>query len=171
MPGVDMTSGVKGYFVSQSVDGLLSWLSSDLNPDQWKRRSQASRRLITLISVGWVLPYLRPSGACLDLGSRVSCSRLPPTRIAPHRGCVPSNGLSVPPSRVKRAMGTSRAMAPMQAAISRVIATTTWLACFPRAVKCRKRLHKRTWAFQPTGWMACGHCANRHGRWRLTLAG
>jgi hypothetical protein len=29
------------------------------------------RRLILLISVGWVPPYLRPSGACLCLGSSV----------------------------------------------------------------------------------------------------
>ena len=29
------------------------------------------RRLILLISVGWVPPDLRPSGACLTLGSRV----------------------------------------------------------------------------------------------------
>ena len=29
------------------------------------------RRLILLISVGWLPPYLRPSGACLTLGSRV----------------------------------------------------------------------------------------------------
>jgi hypothetical protein len=29
------------------------------------------RRLIRLLSVGWVPPYLHPSGACLALGSRV----------------------------------------------------------------------------------------------------
>ena len=29
------------------------------------------RRLILLISVGWVPPYLRPSGACLTLGSSI----------------------------------------------------------------------------------------------------
>ena len=29
------------------------------------------RRLILLISVGWVPPYLLPSGACLSLGSSV----------------------------------------------------------------------------------------------------
>ena len=29
------------------------------------------RRLILLISVGWVPPYLRPSGACLILGTSV----------------------------------------------------------------------------------------------------
>jgi hypothetical protein len=29
------------------------------------------RRLILLLSVGWVPPYVPPSGACLALGSRV----------------------------------------------------------------------------------------------------
>ena len=95
-----MTSGVKGYLVSQSVDGLFSVLCPDIYLDHWTRRSQSSRRLITLISVGWVPPYLRSSGAGLDLGTRVSCSRFTPARIAPHRGCLPSNGQNVPPGRV-----------------------------------------------------------------------
>jgi hypothetical protein len=29
------------------------------------------RRLILLISVGWLPPYLHPSGACLFLGTRM----------------------------------------------------------------------------------------------------
>jgi hypothetical protein len=29
------------------------------------------RRLILLISVGWLPPYLRPSGACLTRGTRM----------------------------------------------------------------------------------------------------
>src|SRR5262245_56187527 len=39
------------------------------------RRGGASktRRLILLISVGWVPPDLRPSGACLTLGSSILC--------------------------------------------------------------------------------------------------
>jgi hypothetical protein len=49
-----------------------------LYADHRKRGSQSSRRLITLISVGWVPPDLCPSGACLDLGTRASCSRLTP---------------------------------------------------------------------------------------------
>ena len=36
-----------------------------------KSRSQQERRLILLLSVGWVPPSLRPSGACLTLGSSV----------------------------------------------------------------------------------------------------
>ena len=50
-------------------------------------------------------------------------------------------------------MCTSRAMAQINAAISRAIATTPGLACVPRAVRCRKRVHKRTGAFHPI-WMA-----------------
>jgi hypothetical protein len=36
--------------------------------------------------VGWVPPDLCPSGTCLGLGTRVSCRRLTPTRVVPHRG-------------------------------------------------------------------------------------
>jgi hypothetical protein len=34
------------------------------------------RRLILLLSVGWVPPYLHPSGACLHLGTRVPVGSL-----------------------------------------------------------------------------------------------
>lgn len=55
--------------------------------------------------------------------------------------------------------------------MSRAIATTTWLACFPRAVRARNRLHHRTWAFHLMCWMGFGPCSKRTCRWRLTLAG
>src|SRR5215813_7400419 len=61
------------------------------------------RRLIVLISVDWVPPYLRPSGACLDLGTRVCCSLLTPSRVAPHRGCVSSDERSQSPEDGYRA--------------------------------------------------------------------
>src|ERR1043166_9361522 len=44
-----------------------------------------------LISVGWLPPYLRPSGACLALGTRVCFSLFTPSRITPNRGCVSSD--------------------------------------------------------------------------------
>jgi hypothetical protein len=50
------------------------------------------RRLILLLSVGWLPPYLHPSGACLALGTRVAYSLLTPPRVAPNRGCVSSDG-------------------------------------------------------------------------------
>jgi hypothetical protein len=37
---VAMTSGVKGYLVSKSIDGLFSFLSPDVYPDHGKRRRQ-----------------------------------------------------------------------------------------------------------------------------------
>src|SRR5215831_10436965 len=49
------------------------------------------RRLILLISVGWLPPYLCPSGACLALGTRVSCSLLTLSRATPNRGCASSD--------------------------------------------------------------------------------
>ena len=53
------------------VEGLHGRLS--FRPPEG--RSQSLRRLILLRSVGWLPPDLRPSGACLSLGSR-ACFRL-----------------------------------------------------------------------------------------------
>src|SRR2546426_11409991 len=47
------------------------------------------------------------------------------------------------------ASGTVRAIAQAKAAISRAMATTTWLTCFPRAVSWRYRLQRRTCALPP----------------------
>jgi len=143
-----------------------------LYADHRQRGSQSSRRLILRISVGWVPPDVYPSGAGLARGPRVSCRRFTRTRMAPHRGGLSSDGQRVPPEYgVSRAIGTSRARAQTKAAMFRAIATTTWLACFPRAVSCRNRVHKRTWAFQLLSWMAFGNSAKRHGSWRLPWAG
>ena len=51
-----------------------------------------TRRLIMLISVGWLPPYLYPSGACLNLGTRMPVGLLTPSRVTPHRGCASSDG-------------------------------------------------------------------------------
>src|SRR5437867_7776997 len=51
-----------------------------------------TRRLILLISVGWLPPSLSPSGACLGLGTRIF-NLFTPSRVTPHRGCIASNGL------------------------------------------------------------------------------
>jgi hypothetical protein len=47
-----------------------------------------TRRLILLISVDWVPPDWRPSGAGLDLGARVWFSLFTPPRVTPNRGCA-----------------------------------------------------------------------------------
>jgi hypothetical protein len=54
------------------------------------------RRLLLLLAVEWVPPSLRPSGAGLALGPRVSCSRFTPSRVAPHRGRASAAGRSTP---------------------------------------------------------------------------
>jgi hypothetical protein len=53
--------------------------------------ARTTRRLRTLLSVDWRPPYLCPSGTGLGLGPRVSCSRLTPTRVVPHRGYASSD--------------------------------------------------------------------------------
>src|SRR5215471_10187240 len=50
-----------------------------------------TRRLILLISVGWVPPYLLPSGACLTLGTRIPDGLVTLSRVTPNRGCASSN--------------------------------------------------------------------------------
>src|SRR5262249_32925757 len=50
-----------------------------------------TRRLITLISVGWLPPYLHPSGACLNLGTRGPVGLITAPRVTPNRGCVSSD--------------------------------------------------------------------------------
>src|SRR4029450_11137619 len=62
-------------------------------------------------------------------------------------------------------------MAHMNPINSRAMATTTWLACFPRAISLRYRLQSLTWAFQLISWIALGCFSSRSWRCRLTFAG
>ena len=64
--GVAMTSNVKGW---QQIflglhDVFCPWCIGGAGASK-------IRRLILLLSVGWLPPYLPPSGACLCLGSSV----------------------------------------------------------------------------------------------------
>ena len=54
--------------------------------------ASTTRRLITLLSVGWLPPYVHPSGACLILGTRIPFGLFTLSRVTPHRGCVSSDG-------------------------------------------------------------------------------
>src|SRR5215510_13145786 len=92
------------------------------------------RRLITLISVGWLPPYLHPSGACLMLGTSVPCGLVTLPRVAPNRGCASSEGrenlvgLWRQTSSRLYAFGvpaTCLAIAHIKALTSRAMATTT----------------------------------------------
>src|SRR5215510_13257535 len=78
-----MTSDVKGgeqlFYVCIRVFSLLSI---------GRAGASKTRRLITLLSVDWLPPYLHPSGACLILGTRVPVGLLTPPRVTPNRGCV-----------------------------------------------------------------------------------
>src|SRR5262249_30468142 len=71
-----------------------------------------TRRLITLISVGWRPLYWPPSGACLTLGTSMPGGLVTPSRVAPHRGCASADrpghpstwlvGLTVSPAPVEQ---------------------------------------------------------------------
>jgi hypothetical protein len=51
------------------------------------------------------------------------------------------------------------------------MATTTWVARWPRAITRRKRGHRRPGACQLMAWRGCGRFSSRRGRGRLTWAG
>jgi hypothetical protein len=92
-----------------------------------------TRRLITLRSMGWLPPDVRPSGACLTRGTSLPAGLFTPSRVAPHRGGA-SADRPWKPFRLflSGVTGTCLAMAPRKPASSRAMATTTWLAGFPR---------------------------------------
>src|SRR5262245_4685361 len=124
-----MTSDVKGWEQLFYVCILISLLLSLGGGGASKRR-----RLILLISVGWLPPYLHPSGACLILGTRVPCSLVTLPRVAPNRGCASSDGrenlvvLWLQTSSRLYAFGvtaTCFAIAHIKALNSRAMATTT----------------------------------------------
>jgi hypothetical protein len=83
--GVDMTSDVKGWEQLFYVCLIFSLLSIG------RAGASKTRRLITLISVGWLPPYLHPSEACLNRGTRVPVGLITPPRVTPNRGCVSSD--------------------------------------------------------------------------------
>jgi len=51
------------------------------------------------------------------------------------------------------------------------MAVTARLGCLPREVRRRKRLHRRSWAFQPMSWMGLGRPSIRRWICSETLAG
>src|SRR4030095_1654538 len=72
-PGVDMTSDVKGWVAIRSTcSSLLAVLLELLSSG--RGGASKRRRLVLLLSVGWLPPSVRPSGAGLALGTRVSGS-------------------------------------------------------------------------------------------------
>src|SRR5262245_19554573 len=66
MPSVAMTSNVKSWEQLFSRHHNMFWPRGIGRGGASKRR-----RLILLLSVGWLPPFLPPSGACLALGSSI----------------------------------------------------------------------------------------------------
>ena len=103
--------------------------------------------------MGGLPPDGHPSGAGLTRGTRRPTGLVTPSRVAPHRGGASSQRRGQPAAwwvqwRLRwtyGVTGTCWAMAPRKPASARAMATTTWLACGPRASRRRKRLHRRTW--------------------------
>src|SRR6185295_11706589 len=124
--------------------------SSLFSPLRMKRGGASKRRrLILLLSVGWVPPSLHPSGACLNRGTSVPVGSLnaaegytkPGLRLL---SCTLGNLRNV--SRTKKpshpwsvglycVIGTSLAMAHTKPTSSRAMATVTTFACLPLATR------------------------------------
>jgi hypothetical protein len=100
--GVDMTSDVKGWPPIFYIFFIPSTFVSG------RDGARKTRRLILLLSVDWLPPSLRPSGAGLALGTRVCFSLFTPSRATPNRGCVSSDGRRFPRSRILQQSGRRR---------------------------------------------------------------
>ena len=119
-------------------------------PGPAPRWSQSHRRLILLRSVDWVPPDWEPSTRLPR--SRDEDRPEPPLNV--DEGCAENRSCTPAPTRdlVDDAyvlIETSFAIAHMNAISSRAMAVTATFGCLPRATRRRKRLHKRTCAFQP----------------------
>ena len=140
-PGVDMTSNVK------SCEQIFSELHDVFCPRCIGRAGASKkRRLILLLAVGWLPPYLHPPSACLCLGSSillkppnaVEGTTKPGLRLFRYTlGNLLSSGLNRDRSRPYGVTETSWAMAHRNPASSRAMATVTTLACLPRATSRR----------------------------------
>lgn len=146
--GLDLTADVKGWEQLFYVRSRVFFLWSI-----GRAGASKTRRLITLLSVGWVPPSVRPSGACLILGTSRPVGLITPPRVPPPRGGAsaerrwdPLKLLSI--HRALYAVGGTGicwAMAHMKPTSSRAMATTTCLPCLPVAISWRYRLQSRTW--------------------------
>jgi hypothetical protein len=125
-------------------------------------------------------PSVPPSGAGLARGASRPVGLFTPTRGAPHRGGVSSAARGKPAAVCAQARSlwwpyegtaTSLAMAPSTPTPSRAMATTTWFAGCPRALRRRSRWPRLTWAFQLRAWISWGWLSRRSGRGRLPGAG
>jgi hypothetical protein len=156
--------------------------SADFPVLWWTGRAGARhrRRVLLRLAVDGVPPDWRPSGAGLARGPRRPAGLFTLSRVTPHRGGVASAirwtpaALSGPSPSVWRTYGVTGpglARAPMKPTSSRALATTPWVACFPRARRVRSRFQRRTCACPLRSWRAWGGVASRRGQWRRTVAG
>jgi len=77
-----MTSDVKGWEQLFYVCLIFSLFSLG------RAGASKTRRLLTLLSVGWFPPSWHPSGACLTRGTSVPVGLFTLPRVTPHRGCA-----------------------------------------------------------------------------------
>ncbi len=103
MPGVDMTSDVKGWEQRFYVRIIVFFLGS-----LGRAGARKTRRVITLISVGGLPPSWPPSGACLRRATSGPVGLLTPPRVTPHRGGASSDGRWEPGQRWRQHAAVGR---------------------------------------------------------------
>jgi hypothetical protein len=129
------------------------------------------RRLILLISVGWLPLYLFPSGAYPLTFIEGLCGLQTGTRVTPLTVAAPPSDPWVLIATVRAklacatdcasASGSFLAMAHMKAISSRAMAVITWLRCLSRASILRQRAHNRSWGFQAISRISSGRASWR----------
>jgi hypothetical protein len=172
--GVDMTSAVKSG---------LPMFPHGLRPLVFRPAAEAEPVRDDGGSCGspWIGDHL-PGGRQVPaaLSARGFVAAASRRRGVHHTGAapLPMDDQSRVPTAAGRSMGardgvseTSWAMAHRHARHARAMATTPGLACFPLALSCRERWHRRIWAFHRLSWRGLDTCSRRRCRGRLTLAG
>ena len=139
-------------FQCQGSGTIFFRSSSFFSPLRMKRGgARKKRRLILLLSVGWVPPSLHPSGACLNRGTSIPVGSLnaaegytePGLRLFSCTLVPLRNGFRTRTGSQKRSwglyrvMGTSWAMAHTKPTSSRAMAPVTTLAGLPLAPRRR----------------------------------
>jgi hypothetical protein len=143
MRGVAMTPAVKGDVFRERCDGTRPYRlprpSEEQEPVSTTVDHADGRGLgpTCLVAVGR-LPRSRPAGFLLPLHAAEDGAT--PGRLLV-RGSAHASARTEGHREHPRecALGPSRVIAQIHAAIARAMATTTWCGCFPRAVRSRQR--------------------------------
>ena len=142
---------------------------------QRKSRSQEETTGAPADLRGLAPPYMRPSSACLALGTRVSCSLFTPSRVARNRGGGSSAGRSKARENCSRAcngLGLRRQRhflghGPHKRTQLPGNGDDHLVGVFPSGDQLSVAFAQASLGLPTTSWMGLGPCSRRSGRGRL----